>query len=243
MFKVKERMVTVKLFCFPHAGGSASIYLKWNNVIGDNLKLEIIPLEYKGHGVRMDEDFYVDFNEMAEDMLRYTLNKLSPDEPFMLFGHSMGAYVAFKIANLLEEKDIFASHLFLSGRATPCFWTEQKKKISGLPDDEFMKEIISYGGIEREYHDCPEILDFLLEILRNDFRIIETIDNNSVFLPVKSNISIMNGYDDGEITQERVAEWEKYTDGNCKIKFYEGGHFYLNDNLNEICNYILQCCG
>lgn len=47
----------MKLFCFPHAGGSSSIYLKWNNVIENTSKLEIIPLEYKGHGYRMDEDF------------------------------------------------------------------------------------------------------------------------------------------------------------------------------------------
>ncbi len=113
MFKVKERMVTVKLFCFPHAGGSASIYLKWNNVIGDNLKLEIIPLEYKGHGVRMDEDFYVDFNEMAEDMLRYTLNKLSPDEPFMLFGHSMGCLL-YTLTSTVSCFAVFALRILVS---------------------------------------------------------------------------------------------------------------------------------
>ena len=119
----------MKLFCFPHAGGSASIYLKWNNVLGDNLELEIIPLEYKGHGFRMDEDFYVDFNEMVEDMLSYTLNKLNPDESFMLFGHSMGAYVAFKIANLLRKKHICKSSLFVWKSGTVFLDRSKKENI------------------------------------------------------------------------------------------------------------------
>lgn len=148
----------MKLFCFPHAGGSSSIYLKWNNVIENTSKLEIIPLEYKGHGYRMDEDFYNDFDEMVDDMLKCVSDKLVQGDPFMIFGHSMGAYVAFKIANLLEKKQIYAKHLFLSGGAAPCYWTGNKKKVSDLPDDEFINEMISYGGIEDEYLDNPEYL-------------------------------------------------------------------------------------
>ena len=232
----------MKLFCFPHAGGSSSIYLKWNNVIENTSKLEIIPLEYKGHGYRMDEDFYNDFDEMVGDMLKSVLDKLVLGDPFMIFGHRMGAYVAFKIANLLEKKQIYAKHLFLSGRAAPCYWTGNKKKISNLPDDEFINEMISYGGIEDEYLDNSEILEFLVCILKNDFRIIETINSNGEFSAVKTDISVLNGYDDREISQERVEKWNDYTEGNCTIKFYNGGHFYINSNLNEVCDYILQFC-
>lgn len=111
-----------------------------------------------------------------------------------------------------------------------------------MPDDEFINEMISYGGIEDEYLDNPEILEFLVYILKNDFRIIETINSNGEFSTVKTDISVLNGYNDRKISQERVEKWNDYTEGNCTIKFYNGGHFYINSNLNEVCDYILQFC-
>lgn len=118
----------MKLFCFPHAGGSSSIYLKWNNVIENTSKLEIIPLEYKGHGYRMDEDFYNDFDEMVGDMLKSVLDKLVLGDPFMIFGHSMGAYVAFKIANLLEKKTDLCKASFLIRQGSTLLLDRKQKE-------------------------------------------------------------------------------------------------------------------
>ena len=82
----------MKLFCFPHAGGSSSIYLKWNNVIENTSKMEIIPLEYKGHGYRMDEDFYNDFDEMVGDMLKCVSDKLVQGDPFMIISNKFCSF-------------------------------------------------------------------------------------------------------------------------------------------------------
>ena len=101
----------MKLFCFPHAGGSSSIYLKWNNVIENTSKLEIIPLEYKGHGYRMDEDFYNDFDEMVGDMLKSVLDKLVLGDPFMIFGHSMGRMLPLR-SQISLKKNRFMQSIF-----------------------------------------------------------------------------------------------------------------------------------
>ena len=217
-------------------------YYPWKHYLRPDNDLEIIPLDYKGHGLRADESFYRNFNEMVDDMLSLLLKYVRANESFMLFGHSMGSYVAFRISDILQEKHIYAKHVFLSGSTPPCFWTRRKKKMSDLPDHEFMDEVISFGGIDHSVMDYPEVYDFIVKILRNDFRIIETISSDLPLFPIRSNISILNGYDDSLVSKKNISRWEDYSLGKCTIKFYNGGHFYITDHLNEICDYISGIC-
>ncbi|MBP1971657.1 hypothetical protein J2Z83_003809 [Virgibacillus natechei] len=106
-------MKKLKLFCVPHAGASASIYYKWLHYL-DSSMIELIPLELKGRGTRLDESYYVDFEDMLNDLYKMVINSLS-DEKYMVFGHSMGTYDAFQLESMIENNNgISAEHMFLS---------------------------------------------------------------------------------------------------------------------------------
>ena len=49
----------MKLFCFTYAGGTASFYEQIEDLLPKSI--EVIKLEYAGHGTRRKESFYHDF--------------------------------------------------------------------------------------------------------------------------------------------------------------------------------------
>lgn len=138
-------MINLKLFCFPYAGGSASFYNEWKSNSGD---IEIIPIEYPGHGSKFTEPLCRSMDSLTDTLLRemianYGVNSL---KRFSFFGHSMGAIVAYEIAvKLLERYGTKVSYLFLSSKSSPEHKMDKIKGSKTLIDQ--LKEI---GGINEE---------------------------------------------------------------------------------------------
>lgn len=90
------------MFCLPPAGSSASIYHPWKKQISDNIR--IIPIEYSGHGIKINEPLIDDPDllamQIANEIQAYS------DTPFILFGHSVGGGLIWKVLNYLNEKPI-----------------------------------------------------------------------------------------------------------------------------------------
>lgn len=232
----------MKLFCLPHAGGSASFYTKWTKKI-ENSFVELVCIEYKGHGVRMDEGFYNSFYDMVEDVYDIVSKKImDKSDKYMIFGHSMGACVAYELECLLEQRrNLYCSHIFLSGREAPIFWGKDDEVRSDLPDEQFLGEILKFGGVESSCFDDKEVLDLFLPIMRNDFRLVESINKTKGYPPIKAHMTIMNGSTDKDCELKQVDDWRNSTYLNCEILYYDGGHFYINDHTDEICDYICRC--
>ena len=226
-----------KLFCIPHAGASASVYYKWQRFL-DNEMIELIPLELKGRGMRLDEPFYEDFEDMLNDLYEMVTNEINANDKYILFGHSMGAYAAFCLETMLEKNlGKCAEYIFLSGREAPPFWVSGKKYISHLNHHEFLQEIKSYGGIDEKFLGDEDVLAFILPIIRNDFRVIETLDSSDVGEVLQAPIMVLNGKGDN-LNPDHVEVWRSFSTAGCEIKYFSGGHFYIDDNLGEIAGYI-----
>lgn len=224
------------LFCIPHAGGSASLYRKWALKLNENIKL--YPLELKGRGELFNEEFYANFDELLNDLYQRICNEIKDGSEYMIFGHSMGAYATYMLENMLETKlSQKAKCIFVSGREAPEYWEETRKYISKLNDDEFLEEVKAYGGIQEEILKDKDMLDIFLPILKNDFRIIESIKFNKFNNKLSCKIIAMNGINDCN-SMERVAEWKKFTSESFDMKYFEGGHFYINNCWKEIVSYI-----
>jgi len=232
-------MYKLRLFCIPHAGASASVYYKWFRDLDDTM-IDVIPLELKGRGARFDEPFYSSFDDMMNDLYKMVTDTLSIDDKYMIFGHSMGAYAAFRLENRLEEDlGLKALQVFLSGREAPTVWGRNKRGISHLNNTEFLRKITSYGGIDEKYLHDQDVLDMILPIIRNDFRIIEKLDTSDKDKCLQSPLMILNGKEDNN-NPKNIELWKRYTSASCQIKYLPGGHFYMEDHLDEIVNCILE---
>lgn len=159
------------------------------------------------------------------------------DKPYAIFGHSMGAMVAFDLARKLAENSAHKPvHLFLSGLASP--WKRViGKRIHDLPDRDLLCELKNLGGTPSDILENPEILRILLPVIRADFeaayhwRVDKCCD-------LRIPITVFGGIDDEEIPTEALADWASCTSGLVEINLHPGGHFFVHDEFPAIIDSI-----
>ena len=89
----------IKMFCFTYAGGAASFYNEIEQSLKDNI--ELVKLDYAGHGKRYREDLYSDFKELAEDMYNQVKMQCDENTPYVFMGYSMGSIVVFELLRMI----------------------------------------------------------------------------------------------------------------------------------------------
>lgn len=235
-------MGPIKMFCFAHAGGSASSYINWIDEIGETI--EILPVELNGHGEFFDKKSYNDFSELLEELYGRIIEQIDIKTKYSMFGHSMGAYIVYLLECMIEQNtNLRAEKIFVSGMEAPKFWIKNIVKISCLTNEEFINQVISFGGIPEEILKNDELKNVFFPILKNDFRLIESLSNYEINNEeVECDIVTLNGEDD-VIEKDEIFAWSEYTSKNFYLKFFHGDHFYIAKNKKEIIQYIRQLFG
>lgn len=230
----------IDLFCLPYAGGSVAIYRDWLKYAASHIN--VIPLEYAGRGTRYCEPLYKNFEECIEDLYGIVKKNIEHDKTFALFGHSMGALVAYEITLKLKADNLIPKHLFISSRVPPHL--SQFNYFSSLTNDQFLLRLEKMGGTPKEFFKENELIDIYLPIIKNDFRIIEEyLSSNQTFSSegILCNTSGFFGKEENII--EEMQEWNRYIAKEYKVFQMQGDHFYLNKeekSLIKLINSILS---
>ncbi|CAI8733239.1 MULTISPECIES: thioesterase II family protein [Bacillus] len=226
-------MDKIRLFCFPYAGGSSNIYMKWKKYLANSI--ELCPIELAGRGKRYSEPLNDSIEEIVDDI--YEKIKLDVDQsPYMLYGHSMGSLIAFELSHKLQSSNhISPLNIFLSGRKAPQF--NINKKSYQLSNDEFKELIYQIGGTSKEILNDPNFSDLFLPILRSDFKAVETYVYKEKFEKLNSDLSLMIGKED-EIDINEIIPWRELTRRGSTVYRFNGGHFFIHENTVEITNII-----
>lgn len=229
-------MSKIKLFCFPYAGGSAVIYLKWRQYL--NKGIELIPIELAGRGKRIHEPLYTDVEAMINDVYEIVYPQIDECQ-FALFGHSMGGMVAYYLAHkLIKTNSLLPLHLFISGRGAPHVKRSGEKKMHLLDKSQFINEVIDLGGTSSEVFQHQELVETFLPVLRNDFKLAET-DFDDKITSLNVDITVLLGEEE-ELTISQSMGWKKHTTKKCDFHYFNGGHFYLYDQISQITSAINQ---
>ena len=162
----------LRLFCFSYAGAGAAMYRTWLDALPPTI--ELCAVQLPGRENRLREPAFASMQRLVDALVP----ALTPtmDRPFALFGHSMGALVAYEVARALYATPHAAQplHLLVSGRRAPHL-SDDEAPMRGLSDAQFVAEIgRRYGGIPAEVLRHQELLDLLLPSLRADIAAIET---------------------------------------------------------------------
>jgi surfactin synthase thioesterase subunit len=222
----------MKLFCFPYAGGSSAIFNRWKNYVGN--EIEIIAVELAGRGKRIHEPLYSDFNAAIDDVFSLIIDEIKGNETYAFFGHSMGAKIAYELTQKILEIGLpRPEHIFFSGRGAPYVLGEDEKEYHKLPDAEFKEEVFSLGGTPKEFFEHPELLEVFLPLLRNDFKLASREFNNKEINLLPCDITVFLGKDE-DLTAEQINSWKDYTSENCSIHYYNGGHFFINEKVEDV---------
>lgn len=215
-----------RLVVFPHAGGSASAYRPLSGALAPTVEAHTV--QYPGRQDRMSEPVVDDLHVLSEQLVDVVA---ALPKPFALFGHSMGAVVAFEVARLLEARGLVPAALFVSARRGP---NVHEEKAHHLADDAtFLAEVIRLGGTAAMVLDDPDIRALALPALRGDYKAIETYryrPGPDVTCPIVA----LTGNADPVVDVSGVENWAEHTTGTFEKEVFEGGHFFLDDNLDAV---------
>jgi medium-chain acyl-[acyl-carrier-protein] hydrolase len=223
----------LRLFCFPYAGGGAAIYQHWQQHAPD--WLQICPLELPGRGRLCTENPFISITELAAEIT----SALYPytNVPYALFGHSMGATIAYEVACGLEAAGRTpARKLFVSGARAP-FLTRRKPPVSHLADVEFLAHVRDLNGTPAEILANQELMAVLLPVLRADFALGERYRMRGLQL-LRAPITALAGNEDEETPASDVQEWKRLTSGPFHSARFPGDHFFIRPNEASIVDLI-----
>ena len=211
----------VRLFCFPHAGGGASLFHGW----ADRLPpaVEVCPVQFPGRETRFGETPFTRLGPLVCALVEALLPHL--DRPFAFFGHSLGALLGFELARRLRrERRLEPVRLFASACAAPQGWGGGSA-LHALPDAAFRKELRRLGGTPPAVLDNEELMAILLPALRADFALCETYAYTEDE-PLSCPITALGGLRDRIVSPARLGAWRRQTTGEFRLQMLPGDHFF-----------------
>ncbi|MFI2645698.1 thioesterase II family protein [Streptomyces sp. NPDC018610] len=214
---------TRRLVCFPHAGGAASYFVPVARAMAG--RTEVLAVQYPGRQERRHEPCVTSVEELA----RAAVDALapSPDRPLTLFGHSMGAMVAFEAARLLEREGKGPRALVVSGRRAPSRVRPAQDLVHLRDDEGLMAEIRRLSGTDDRILADEELLRMILPAIRSDYRAVESYRYRQG-PPLSCPVLALIGDDDPQVTRDEAQAWAEHTTARFDMTVFPGGHFYLN---------------
>lgn len=220
------KSVKPQLFILHYAGGN--IYSL--QALAEKLKpkFAVEALELPGRGKRIREALLTTKKEAVADYLRQIRAKRN-NQPFLIFGHSMGATLGFSVVRELQQSGDAPLCFIPSGNPGPNI--KESKKYSQLPKQQFFDELRKMGGITEELAANSELLEFFEPILRADFALLEAADNE----PAQTiNVPIFAVMGSTEEYVASIGNWARYTSGAFEATVLEGNHFFVFDHLDAL---------
>ena len=227
----------LRLICLPPAGGGASRYRDWPAHLPDDV--EVLPVQLPGRENRFNEQPIESMAQLIGLLVEGLASYLT--RPFALFGHSMGALVAFELTRRLCASGVAPVHLFASGCRAPHL-PRRSPDWHTLPDLEFIAKIETLGGIPPELLAESQFLDMMLPTLRSDCALTETYVYRPQ-PPLSCPVSAFGGLLDKEVFPEDVQGWSCHTAGPFQVHLLPGDHFFVNSALREVLRLVVSELG
>jgi surfactin synthase thioesterase subunit len=221
----------MRLVTFAHAGGGPQTFMPWDTKLAPDVELWHVTLP--GRAARMREPFAREWGPLVDELSEAIARDVPG--PVALFGHSLGALLAFEVARHLADSGQEPAHLIVSGRDAPD--TAPALEVPET-DDELLDLIDdNYGGVPDQVRASQEVLDYFLPMLRADLELAR----DYVLEPgatLTCPITAMTGDADPIASPDGLARWDSQTGAGCERHVLPGGHFYLADREPDVLSTI-----
>lgn len=217
-----------RLVCLAHAGGSASFYFPLSKSLSP--AVEVLAVQYAGRQDRHTEANIDNIPELADQV--FAALRPVADRPFALFGHSMGAIVAYEVALRLQDAGLpDPTHLFASGRRAPS--QHRDESVHTRTDEGIIAELEFLSGPQAPFLADPEVLSMSLPAIRADYRAVETYRHLPGRL-LDCPITVLTGENDPRVSLDEARAWSTHTTGPMDMQVFSGGHFFLVEHSAEV---------
>ncbi|MFF8866917.1 thioesterase II family protein [Streptomyces sp. NPDC015139] len=217
----------VQLVCLPHAGGAAGYFVPLSAELCE--VADVLAVQYPGRQDRWHEPAVDDLHELARQVVA-ALEPALDDRPVVLFGHSMGALVAYEAARLLNP-----ARLYVSGCPAPSRGVESEQEITD--DQGILDDLRALDGTDAELLSDPALLELILPALRADYRAVRTYSWRTGPEP-SCPLTVLTGDRDPRTPADAVMEWKRHGTRDIRFHAYEGGHFYLTEHTRQVAELI-----
>jgi external thioesterase TEII len=219
----------MQLYCFPFAGGHSYSFVKLNESLKDHF--QVIAIDPPGHGGNS-----MPLMDTFEGLVQLYVQAMVPRiiQPFVLFGHSMGGMVVFRVAQELEKRGIYPKAVIVSAIHPPDF---EREIVSHLDDREFVDYLTSLGGIPAELLKEQELLQFFLPMFRADIRALDhfqPVDRT----PLRSALHVFRGKLDHRYYESALG-WKEWGQ-DVQVHDFEGGHMFLLTEPEKVARRIRE---
>ena len=224
----------LRLFCLPPAGGGASIYRSWQ--AGFPSEFDVCSVQLPGRETRLMEPPFSRMDPLVEALAEALVGAL--DRPFALFGHSMGALIAYELAKLLRQKYQMApEHLFLSACQAPE--VPDAKRWHDLSEQALMAELRQVTGFPAEALEHEELMRLVLPTIRADAAVTETYVYRPAE-PLDVPFTVFASERDEIVPRPAVDPWRDHTSAAFELHLVDGHHLYIQEQAPRIIRVILE---
>jgi medium-chain acyl-[acyl-carrier-protein] hydrolase len=227
--KKQAQRPRIRVFLFPYAGGSASVFRDWPAYFDD--RYELIAIQLPGRGSRLGEPVVEDFSLLVQHIAD-AIAAGADGTQFVFFGHSMGALLAHAVAEeFARRRHPQPECMFLSGRKAPHS-PGKRHPVENMTDEDFMEELRSLGGTPEEVLADPDMMKLMLPTARADFALLDHWYLQAPSAPPVPSIAMpiyaMAARRDMHCLPVDSEEWRHYTHGVFELLEYNGGHFFIH---------------
>jgi len=218
-----------RLICLPYAGGGSPIFRAWGSRLPK--QIEVLPIELPGRLSRIREKPISNMNSLVD----FLLGQIHPflDEPFAIFGHSMGALAAFETARALRRRfGCTPRKLFIAAHRAPQI-PSHTPPIHKLPDKDFFRQLEKLGGTPAEILKNEELMKLMLPTLRADFECIETYRYQPE-PPLECPLLVCGGLQDSEVREAELEDWRSQTSSSFSLHMLPGNHFFIQSHREAL---------
>jgi pyochelin biosynthetic protein PchC len=235
----------VALICFPHAGGAASAFVGWRELIPENWIL--FAVKYPGREDRFTEPHATSITDIVDAVAAEVKAVIPASMPMVFFGHSMGSVVAYETAHVLSQSGRAPGLLTVSAESPEDDddgWFSSPDSSDTAKAGESHRQFIAkrIAGLDPNFSEIakfPEIRDYAVSLVNAD---ISACDNYSMTPDTLDSVPILalSGQDDPAMKPEDVNKWRAYSTGPFRSRSFPGGHFYLRDEARRVVDTLVE---
>ena len=217
---------------FPHAGGAALAYRSFGTALAA-AGSDAYVLQYPQRGDRLTHPAHATVGELAADL--FGAGDWACIGPLRLFGHCMGAVVAFEFARVAEKRGVTVDALWASASEAPS-------TVAGAPDlpmaeSEILAEMVDLGGTDPQLLADDDFVELLLMAVRADYAAFNRYEC-AADIRIAADIHTLGGERDHRIDEDMLRRWQAHTGGAFTVSMFDGGHFYLNEHTGEVAELV-----
>ncbi|MEV6095154.1 alpha/beta fold hydrolase [Nocardia sp. NPDC051981] len=223
------------LLIFPHAGAGASAYRVFAKTLA--AEFDVVVFQYPGRQDRAREAALETLPDIAAGAFaEFRESAHETGVPLTIFGHSMGAVIAFEFARLAEAAGLSVRLLVASSAAAPA-------RVAALPghpteDEALLDHMSALNGTGAEVLGSREVLRMALPVMKADYRAFDAYSCGQD-IAVDAPILVLGGDEDEFVAPRDLYAWESHSRGGIRVTLFAGGHFYLNDHVDGIAELLL----